>query len=523
MAPPEELGINARNQIALDRLNTLNLLDKGSDWDSWNENDLSLILQAIKTENTNTPTGTAAQKTTHMKNLAARTATAIEALQTLMTNYVMSLRQSLEARTNTEIEHIAHEVTSVLENKLTECIQQVIETKMTELTEKIEKSNTETLKRAPAAQVTTVPRTYANPSGRIEPGLTPLETQRIIARTALQDRQVLLDIIPSDPPYQPKSDATFKQDFNDMFKNEHPGRHSISAVRKLTNGGILLEMDSSEGAQWLRNMKDAKFDTLCNGQLERQKRANLLVTHFVPTSFVVTKLDLDENEGNPYREMTSIEELADENGFDAKHLRKMHWSKPIEKRAPGQKVATLVLHVTNVRTANQLIRTGLKIANKKVTINKSIREPLRCNKCQGYGHVQKGCTANTRCGNCAENHDTQNCLKDKAEYCINCNIGGHGARSRGCPYFEKKRDQMRENNAEITMPFFPDADDPFSWITEPTNRRNNPTNPQRPMYTGGTQSRLADHGFNPPNNLDGRWGSLTPHHISDRHPSASPA
>ena len=42
-----------------------------------------------------------------------------------------------------------------------------------------------------------------------------------------------------------------------------------------------------------------------------------------------------------------------------------------------------------------------------------VPEPLRCFKCQKYGHHQANCTAKPKCGVCSKAHNTEVCIKAK--------------------------------------------------------------------------------------------------------------
>ena len=65
-------------------------------------------------------------------------------------------------------------------------------------------------------------------------------------------------------------------------------------------------------------------------------------------------------------------------------------------------------------------------------------EPLRCYRCQRWGHHQRRCTLPTRCGVCSKAHDTRECIKrhsnkeKTAACCPNCG-GRHHAWNLSCP------------------------------------------------------------------------------------------
>lgn len=72
------------------------------------------------------------------------------------------------------------------------------------------------------------------------------------------------------------------------------------------------------------------------------------------------------------------------------------------------------------------------------SVRRYIPEPLRCFKCQAFGHVQKHCGARELCAVCSGRHPTSECIsalqcgERRAARCPNCGKGHH-AWSRLCP------------------------------------------------------------------------------------------
>lgn len=66
-----------------------------------------------------------------------------------------------------------------------------------------------------------------------------------------------------------------------------------------------------------------------------------------------------------------------------------------------------------------------------------LRPPLRCFKCQRFGHVAIACRGNRRCLKCGGNHDVASC-DVSALKCCNCG-GCHMASSKECGFFIKAR------------------------------------------------------------------------------------
>jgi len=112
------------------------------------------------------------------------------------------------------------------------------------------------------------------------------------------------------------------------------------------------------------------------------------------------------------------------------------WIKPPRRRENAQRVAHAMFQMSTPETANKLIYDGLYHNMERLRPVKDKKEPMRCLKCQRWGHMAKDCreTSDT-CGTCAENHRTNTCTAYKTLRCANCDSKTHGSWSRQCPEF----------------------------------------------------------------------------------------
>lgn len=78
-----------------------------------------------------------------------------------------------------------------------------------------------------------------------------------------------------------------------------------------------------------------------------------------------------------------------------------------------------------------------------------VRPPLRCFKCQRFGHMAAACRGNRRCAKCGGEHDLSECGVS-VHQCCNCG-GPHMASSRECSLFMKaKKVQEVKEQQKIT-------------------------------------------------------------------------
>ena len=100
-----------------------------------------------------------------------------------------------------------------------------------------------------------------------------------------------------------------------------------------------------------------------------------------------------------------------------------------------------IFKVKDSTTGKSITDTDITIDGKQYRIRKFIQSGvLRCTKCQGFGHLWKGCKKPKKCVRCSGPNCTVGDCKKPQRKCANCG-GGHSAAMKTCP--ERKK-QMRE-------------------------------------------------------------------------------
>jgi hypothetical protein len=85
----------------------------------------------------------------------------------------------------------------------------------------------------------------------------------------------------------------------------------------------------------------------------------------------------------------------------------------------------------------------IHVGCERVPIRPYILYPMRCYRCQKFGHTQQRCASNLVCGHCGENgHGEEPC--SNPPHCVNCS-GAHASADRRCPVFldEKAIQELR--------------------------------------------------------------------------------
>ncbi|KAF9536253.1 hypothetical protein CPC08DRAFT_771651 [Agrocybe pediades] len=156
---------------------------------------------------------------------------------------------------------------------------------------------------------------------------------RLVAQRAIQDRQVLLKIDPDDTNggalrYEMDIPST-KKTLQSEIDKLNP-KYKIRLVQKTRERGILIEMASEEGAEWLRtSMKNSELARTL-GATVKDRQHHVLVK-FVPITFDETK---------------EMQDVLDDNDIDPKFYIKARWIKPVHRRRPEQRFGHMGNHHT---------------------------------------------------------------------------------------------------------------------------------------------------------------------------------
>ena len=103
-------------------------------------------------------------------------------------------------------------------------------------------------------------------------------------------------------------------------------------------------------------------------------------------------------------------------------------------RKDGKQIATNTYFIT---FATSRPPRDINIGYYKVKVEPYIPNPLRCFKCQQYGHGQGTCKRETTCWRCGiEGHEGTDCKNET--HCCNCQ-GNHMASSKECPVWKHEK------------------------------------------------------------------------------------
>ncbi|KAG6851896.1 hypothetical protein C0991_005182 [Blastosporella zonata] len=147
---------------------------------------------------------------------------------------------------------------------------------------------------------------------------------------------------------------------------------------------LTIELDTPKSVQ--RILKYASDITLnfladCLGDTAAfRERPRQLIARFVPCNGV-----FDPDNSN------HISQLEEDNFLPPGSIITTSWLKKPIYRSSSQTLASLKISCKNADIANCMIQEHIFITGHLATIRKDIRAPLRCNKCQHYGHIRANC------------------------------------------------------------------------------------------------------------------------------------
>ena len=201
-----------------------------------------------------------------------------------------------------------------------------------------------------------------------------------------------------------------------------------------------------------------------------------VVAYFVPTTF---------NAGD----QDGLREIESANRLPENSLKTSRWIKPLHRRDPRQICAHAILSFDSPQQANKAIAEGLIVCHKRIDVKKDKREPIRCMKCQLWGHVANNCSSpSDTCGSCGQSHRSSECASN-SRYCTPCKEEGHASWDRDCPAFIRECKLINSRNPDNHLTYFP-TDEPWTYVTsERTAHTHNPLH-QRPLID--RISSLAD-------------------------------
>ena len=200
----------------------------------------------------------------------------------------------------------------------------------------------------------------------------------------------------------------------------------MAKVKKLRSGCIMVEVSREAQAIQLQNMK-----TFHNIEVSVSPHRTLNSCRGVVRSYDLAQTDPDE----------ILHELQSQNVVEVK---------PIFVTKNGTKRRT---NITILTFSQASPPTSLKAGYLNIRVEQYVPNPLRCFKCQKFGHHQTLCKHAAVCARCGEaEHGEQPCTGPLR--CVNCG-GEHTSFDKSCPKLISEREVAKVKVTENVS--FPEA------------------------------------------------------------------
>ncbi|KAJ3779646.1 hypothetical protein GGU10DRAFT_337845, partial [Lentinula aff. detonsa] len=366
--------------------------------------------------------------------------------QKLQEDLMAKVKETIEASlTKTDLSQQLQQQMQQLRTEFNEKLE-AMATNIIGTGEKIEKITSDRYQEQRAGTYAEVARTN-NQASKMTPQTAAMNRQRMKAHVEVKRRQVLLINTGNEAAKKldeqgPNEVLTYLNGILIQMGALNKGTFiSITKLRDTNN--YLTEMSTPTIADWLRNIGQTVQFSICTDEaLKIAEKEHEIILHFVPIAFAPD-------------DAHSIRTLEETNDLPACSITRAKWAKPVQKRAEGQRVASLLVYFGNADAANKTLLSGAIICNKRVQAEKTVREERRCFNCQRFGHIA---------GLCPDG-DKTTCER---RHCINCGTDDHASADRECPVFRQRCDALNKRAPTNLLPFFPSSEE-WTWDDEPGN------------------------------------------------------
>ncbi|GBM79380.1 hypothetical protein AVEN_32988-1 [Araneus ventricosus] len=185
----------------------------------------------------------------------------------------------------------------------------------------------------------------------------------------------------------------------------------VKSTKKLRSGDLLVEVHSRKQSEQI-----VKLKTFSNIPITVSQHATLNSYKGVITCGELLNVPTEE----------ILKELQ---GKGVSHVRR------ISIRRDGQLLNTKHLILT---FDSAKLPENIKAGYMRLSVRTYIPNPLRCFKCQRFGHSKPSCRGTLTCARCAEvGHESTDCTR--TEKCVNCK-GEHTSFSRNCIAWKQEKE-----------------------------------------------------------------------------------
>jgi len=229
------------------------------------------------------------------------------------------------------------------------------------------------------------------------------------------------------------------------------------SMQKLPNGGAVFDLPSKLAVDWLQIPDNSViFNESFGAEVELKRREYMIVIKNVPFDFLAPIVHIDDDLSLPTPE--PLRALEASNDLPANCVTRWGWIRPPSRRSPTQQTAHAHLAISSPEIANRIMDQRLSWGGYRFVAERLIPDPIRCAKCNLYGHKATNCSAASICSRCSsEGHWAKDCRSaPRCAACVKANEKEtrHPCFDRDCPTLLFLRESRRERRPEDALPRF---------------------------------------------------------------------
>ena len=194
----------------------------------------------------------------------------------------------------------------------------------------------------------------------------------------------------------------------------------VKSVKPLKSGDLIIEAENK-----------SQIEGLCSIKNVAEIPVNVIMAHTYNTIrgviYEPSLCVMQENE--------IVEALGRQNVVNARFINK----------GPN-KIRTPLVILTFEGT---ILPYEVKCGYRNVKVEEYIPPPMRCYKCNCFGHTTVTCNNEMTCVKCGGNHKRENCSSDQIK-CTNCGSSEHEVLDRSCPAFKREKEIIEIKCVEKT-------------------------------------------------------------------------
>ncbi|PYY19147.1 MAG: hypothetical protein DMG62_24905, partial [Acidobacteria bacterium] len=222
-------------------------------------------------------------------------------------------------------------------------------------------------------------------------------------------------------------------------------------------------------------------------------------------------------------------------GIFINKIRWLHDAKGHDERVQAGKTrGTAIISFPTQAMQHEVIRKGVVIGAElfDARLYNNSLEMKQCFKCYGWGHTQAACGKQERCGECAGQHPTRDCKKERVS-CVNCGRGHRAWQKRACNTFQtfleetkKKRINLVVQTAAVRNASTNDTQNPLLATLElPASRKRPrvPSTQEREQERTQERTQSAKKGKGRPTNIEVAGRDRSKSHIRLSTPQTVPS